>query len=40
MINDKYTDRMKNASELFMTFPSFFEVEEKLEEEIKSDEEE
>ncbi len=40
MINDKYSDRMKNASELFMTFPSFFEVEEKLEEEIKSDEEE
>jgi superfamily II DNA/RNA helicase len=40
MINDKYTDRMKNASELFMTYPSFFEVEEKLEEEIKSDEEE
>ena len=39
MMNDKLTERMKNASELFMSFPSTFVVEEKVEE-IISDEEE
>jgi superfamily II DNA/RNA helicase len=38
MINDQYTERMKKASELFMTFPSFFEVNDKLDNVINSDE--
>ncbi len=30
MINDQFTERMKKASELFMTFPIVFEVEEQI----------
>lgn len=41
MFNDKLTDRIKNAADLFMAFPTTIEVEEKIEieEETKTDEE-
>ncbi len=37
MINDVYTDRIKNTAELLMNFPIVFEVEKKVEEELNSD---
>jgi ATP-dependent RNA helicase RhlE len=40
MINDQITDRMLKAADLFMNFPATIVVEEKIEEEITSDEEE
>jgi len=40
MINDQITDRMLKAADLFMIFPATIVVEEKKEEEIKSNEEE
>ena len=40
MINDQITDRMLKAADLFMNFPATIVVEEKKEEEIKSNEEE
>lgn len=33
MLNNEYTDRIKKASELFMNFPSFFEVIEQVDNE-------